>query len=72
MTTIKRVKKTQQVRVVSGVVSFYTTAGRIRKGVGDSYTFNAASQKALDSLEFTGVQGISGIWEGVPVQIDLI
>lgn len=72
MTTIKRVKKTQKIRVLSGDVCFYTTADQIRKGVGDSYAFNAATQKALDSLEFTSVQGISGVWEGAAVQLNLI
>jgi hypothetical protein len=76
---IKRFKPTQKFRVISGNISIYTTAREIRRGVGDFMTFNAAVQKALDSLEYTrscggvlsSTVGQAGTWEGMPVQIDV-
>lgn len=76
---IKRFPGTQKFRVISGPVSIYTTANKIRNGLGDFVQFNAATQKALDALEFTCsgqgaadqcATGIAGTWEGLNVQID--
>lgn len=67
-------------RVISGSISFYATAKQIRNGVGDFAKFNAATQKALDALEFTksgagiaeqAAVGISGVWEGLDVQLNI-
>lgn len=78
---ISRFKPTQKIRLVSGPVHLHTTVGKVRSGIGDSYTFNAATQKAVDALEYTRSgtinrntrpTGISGIWEGVPVQVDVM
>lgn len=77
---IKRFKQSQRFRVCIGAVSFYATAKEIRNGVGDFSTCNAATQKALDALEFTrsseGVAdqcavGLAGTWEGLSVQLNL-
>jgi hypothetical protein len=60
--------------VFSGEVSFRTTASQIRNGIGGYGKFNAAIQKALNAMEYDGMQGIAvsgiaGTWEGVPVQL---
>ena len=77
---IKRFKQSQKFRVIVGSACFYATAKQVRSGIGDFSQCNAATQKALDSLEFTrsgnGVAdraavGIAGTWEGIPVQLDL-
>ncbi len=76
--TIKRFKATQKFRVIVGPACFYSTARQIRSGVGDFMTCNAATQKALEALEFTrsgaGVadqcaSGLAGTWEGLQVQL---
>ena len=78
--TIKRFKQTQKFRVIVGTACFYATAKQIRNGVGDFTQCNAATQKALDALEFTrsgsGVAdqcavGLAGTWEGLQVQLNL-
>jgi hypothetical protein len=78
--SIKRFKQTQRFRVIVGEVSFYATAKQIRAGVGDFMKCNAATQKALDALEFTRsgtgaagqcAVGLAGTWEGMPVQLNL-
>ena len=78
--TIKRFKQTQRFRVIVGSACFYATARQIRNGVGDFVKCNAATQKALDALEFqrsgSGAAdqcsvGLAGIWEGVPVQLNV-
>ena len=82
--TIKRFKQSQRFRIIVGdtvyAACFYANAKQIRNGVGDFVKCNAATQKALDALEFTrsgeGVAdqcatGLAGIWEGVPVQLTL-
>lgn len=76
---MKRLKPTQKLRITSGVVHLNTTVSKVRAGLGDSYAFNAATQKAVDALEYNlGVDkgivqvGISGIWENIPVQIDMV
>ena len=77
---VVRFKPSQKIRVVSGSASFYTTVKQIRSGVGGLGDFNAACQKAVDSLEFTrsgkGIadqctSGILGTWEGIVVQVDM-
>lgn len=76
--TVKRFKQAQRFRIVVGDSCFYATAKQIRGGVGDFSKCNAATQKALDALEFTrsgsGVAdqcavGLAGTWEGLNVQL---
>lgn len=78
--SIKRFKQTQRFRVIVGDACFYSTAKQIRNGVGDLNRCNAATQKALDALEFTrsgrgaaefAAVGISGTWEGLQVQLNV-
>jgi hypothetical protein len=81
--TIKRFKQTQRFRVIVGdtvyAACFYATAKQIRNGVGDFVKCNAATQKALETLEFqrSGTDvlaystGLAGTWENVPVQLDM-
>ena len=78
--TIKRFKQSQRFRVIVGQACFYATAKQIRNGVGDFGVCNAATQKALDALEFTrsgeGVAdqcavGLAGTWEGLNVQLNV-
>ncbi len=77
---IKRFKPTQKFRVIVGTACFYATAKQIRNGVGDFGQCNAATQKALDALEYTrsgeGVAdqcavGLAGTWEGLNVQLNV-
>lgn len=76
---IKRFKQTQKFRVIVGQACFYATAKQIRNGVGDFMQCNAATQKALDSLEFARSSddlmscavGQAGTWEGLQVQINM-
>jgi len=76
MIKMERFSKKQKFLVQSGSVSFYALAYEIRDGVGTSYKFNAATQKALDALEYTRTGGkylgISGIWEEIPIQLDVV
>ena len=74
---IKRFKQTQKFRIINGNACFYATAKQIRYGVGQFITFNAATQKALDALEFSRTDnsaavGLAGTWEGLQIQIDII
>ena len=76
---IKRFKPTQKFRVIVGEACFYATARQIRAGVGDFTKCNAATQKALDTLEFQRSgddilacsTGLAGTWEGLQVQLNL-
>lgn len=77
---IKRFKQSQKFRIIVGPACFYATAKQIRNGVGDFVQCNAATQKALDSLEYQrsgkGIAdqcttGLAGTWEGIPVQINV-
>ena len=77
---IKRFKQGQRFRVIVGTACFYATAKQIRNGVGDFTKCNSATQKALDSLEYTRANGsianqsacgLAGTWEGMHVQLDL-
>lgn len=76
-----RFPESKKLRVVVGSVCFYTTARKIRYGIGDFSTCNAALQKALDSFEFSitvaksrgakkAITGMAGTWEGIPVQLN--
>jgi hypothetical protein len=80
MLVIKRFKQTQKFRVIVGPACFYATVKQIRNGVGDFYKCNAATQKALDALEFTrsgsGIAdqcatGLAGTWEDLAVQLTM-
>jgi hypothetical protein len=76
---IKRFKTAQRFRVIVGPACFYSTAKQIRNGVGDFVNCNAATQNALDALEFqrSGGHGdvlacsvgLAGTWEGLQVQL---
>jgi len=77
---VKRFKQSQKFRVIVGSACFYATARQIRNGVGDFTKCNAATQKALDVLEFTRsgtgladqcAVGLAGTWEDLQVQINL-
>ena len=77
---VYRFKQSQRFRLIVGSASFYATAKQIRNGVGDFTKCNAATQKALDALEFTrsgsGVAdqcavGLAGTWEGLQVQLNV-
>jgi hypothetical protein len=76
---IKRFKQSQRFRVIVGAACFYATAGQIRSGVGDFTKCNAATQKALDALEFqrSGTDmladsvGLAGTWEDIAVQLNV-
>jgi hypothetical protein len=76
--SIKRFKQSQKFRVIVGTACFYATAKQIRNGVGDFTVCNAATQKALDALEFTRsgsgaadqcAVGLAGTWEGLQVNV---
>ena len=76
---IKRFKQAQRFRVIVGAACFYATAKQIRNGVGDFAKCNAATQKALDALEFTrsgegldqSAIGLAGTWEDIAVQLNV-
>ena len=76
---IKRFKQAQKFRVIVGSACFYATAKQIRIGVGDFTKCNAATQKALDALEFQRSgddvlacsTGLAGTWEGLQVQLNV-
>lgn len=77
---IKRFKATQKFRVIVGESCFYATAKQIRWGVGDFAKCNAATQKALDALEYTRsgagaadqcAVGLAGTWEGLNIQLNI-
>ena len=77
---IKRFRQTQKFRVIIDSASFYATARQIRNGIGALGPCNAATQKALDALEYIrsgdgaaefAARGIAGIWEGLNVQLDI-
>jgi hypothetical protein len=71
-----KIKQNQKIRVISGKTSFYTTAKQIRsfEGVGAFSAFNDTLQQALFTLENSNAcsVGISGAWNEIPVQIDLV
>ena len=78
--TVKRFKQSQKFRVIVDAVCFYATAKQIRFGVGDFTKCNAATQKALDALEYIRsgegaadqcASGLSGTWEGMQVQLNV-
>lgn len=78
--TVKRFKQSQKFRVIVGSACFYATATQIRNGVGDFIKCNAATQKALDALEYirsgSGIadqctSGLAGTWEDLAVQLTL-
>jgi hypothetical protein len=80
---IKRFKQSQRFRIIVGPACFYATAKQIRSGVGDFVNCNAATQKALETLEFqrsggyqnagvlTFSTGLAGTWEGLQVQLNV-
>ena len=71
-------KQNQKLRVVINGIHFYTTAKKIRDGVGDRYSVNAATQKCLLVLENMREHdkippvGLAGTWEGYQVQLDML
>jgi hypothetical protein len=71
---MKRLKKSQKLRIILSGVAIYTTAQQIRYGLFGFMSQNAAAQKALEALEFQGrgATGLAGTWEGLQVQIDLM
>lgn len=73
---IKRFPQTRKVRLIINDVHIITRVSHVRAGLGDKYEINAATQKALDALEFTNASrkcfSISGVWEGINVQLNLM
>lgn len=70
-------KQSTKIRIISGKVSFFTTAKQIREGVGDDYYFNSAVQTALMSLEDSTTKmvkptGIVSAWLGFPIQLNIL
>ena len=71
-------KPTQKLRLIVNGVSLYTTAKKIRDGIGDFYSVNAAAQKCLlvleDMRERERIQpvGLAGTWDGKQVQLDMM
>ena len=77
---VQRFKQSQRFRLIVGPACFYATARQIRNGVGDFVKCNAATQKALDALEYIRsgdgaadqcAQGLAGTWEDLPVQLSM-
>lgn len=75
-TNIKRFAQTRKVRLVINGIHIITRVSHVRAGIGDSYETNAATQKALDALEFMNTaqkcSALSGVWEGINVQLNLM
>lgn len=69
-----RYKQSQRFRIVSGNVSFYTTAKQIREGVGAFTEFNGAVYYALATLEseYKTFVGLATTRNGIQVQIDVV
>ena len=71
-------KPNQKLRLVMNGIHVYTTAKKIREGIGDRYTVNAATQKCLLVLENMREHdkippvGLAGTWEGFQVQLDML
>jgi hypothetical protein len=70
-------KQSTNLCINSGYASFYTTAKKIRDGVGDDYYFNSAVQTALMSLEDSTTKmvkptGIASAWLGFPIQLKIV
>jgi hypothetical protein len=77
---MKRFKQSQKFRIIVGSACFYATAKQIRNGLGDFAQCNAATQKALEALEYQrsgkGIAdqcatGLAGTLEGLSVQINV-
>ena len=79
MSAIHHFPITQKFRVIISGISFYATAGEIRRGVGDTAKPNEAIRKCLTALENTRsgedvgscALGLGGNWEGFSVQLDI-
>lgn len=73
---IKRFGQSRKIRLIINDIHIITRVSNVRAGIGDSYRTNAATQKALDALEFKNSwirrNSISGVWEGINVQLDLL
>ena len=78
---VKRLKQSQKMRIILSGVAIYTTAKQIRYGLFGFVNQVAASQKALDALEYIrsgkgvaekSTTGLCGTWEGLPVQLDIL
>jgi len=74
---MKRLNKSQRLLVRTHTISFYTTAGMIREGVGNRTLFNDAVSIALDKLETMRdtnelkPMGLVGEWLGHQIQLDI-
>jgi hypothetical protein len=69
-----KISNKRTILVRSAGVSFRTTAGAIREGVGNYSSFNAACTLALGEMEnFTdeGARGVMGTWRGITIQLDI-
>ena len=69
-----RYAQSKKFRVIVDGISFYSTAKQIRNGVGDTYSVNAATQKALlvlENMKSGGpAVGLCGTWDNRAVQLD--
>lgn len=73
---MKRLKKSQRLRVIANGVSFYTTVGQIEDGVGDQTKTNRVLRYVLDELNrcrrSDPAVGMCGRWEDMDVQMSMV
>lgn len=78
---MKQFKQSQKIRVIVSGVGFYTTVKEVRNSMFCFTAQNAAVQKAVcalegirnnQSIEDKRTVGISGMWEGLQVQLTLV
>lgn len=77
---MKRLKQSQKMRIIISGVAIYTTVKQLRWSLFGFSNQAAASQKALDALEFirsgkgadSCATGLGGTWEGLQVQLDML
>ena len=79
---IKRLKQSQKIRIIIEGIGILSTVKEIGTDKFAFYEQNAAVQKALEALEFSRTNsrrieervatGISGRWEGLGVQLDIL
>ena len=78
---MKRLKQSQKMRIIISGVAIYTTVKQLRWSLFGFTNQVAASQKALDALEYIrsgkgvaekNTTGLCGTWEGLQVQLDIL
>ena len=73
----KQFTKPTKLRVIINGVSFYTTAGQVRYGVGSNGSINDCCNSALREIERSKkagdlISGLCGTWHGHQIQMDLL